>query len=180
MPTRSNSVVLLYCLLMLPATLSADEPSFEIESWEQRLNKRQRVGVDGKVYANDIDEDVLEKLRRRCEREGITNVEVILGQVEDPLLPRGALDLVFMINVYHHADDPVELVRNAISSLRAGGFLAIVECDPAKTDWGEEHHCTPQDTMLRQLHEAGYEVKGVENFLVEDALYLARPRPRSN
>jgi ubiquinone/menaquinone biosynthesis C-methylase UbiE len=211
--TRLASIVFLLCAPTLPGILAAEEPSFEIESWEERLNERQppieimdaigvtpgmvigeigagsgrmtmwlaeRVGTDGRVYANDIDEDALKKLKRRCERENITNIEVVLGEVEDPHLPKSALDLVFMINVYHHADDAVELVRNATPSLRAGGFLAIVECDPGKTDWGEEHHCTSQDTMFRELNEAGYEIIGVEDFLNEDALYLARPRAKGN
>jgi SAM-dependent methyltransferase len=134
-----------------------------------------RVGKTGRIYANDIDEKALDKLERRCGKEEIDNVTIILGQSENPLLPKNTLDLLFMINVYHHADDPVALLRSAKASLKPGGRLAIVECDPDKTDWGEEHGCTGVKKMNRQLGRAGYEVVHIESFLDEDSIYLARP-----
>jgi SAM-dependent methyltransferase len=137
----------------------------------------QRVGLDGKVYANDIDEGALDALRRRCEEDDVRNVEIVVGEVEDPLLPAGALDLVFLINVYHHAEDPVALLRNARASLAPEGRLAIVECDPGKTDWGEDHGCVAPQEMVRQLSGVGYELVRIESFLREDSLCLFR---RSN
>ena len=134
-----------------------------------------RVGPEGKIYANDIDEEALEKLARRCEKEGLANVEIIVGKVADPLLPSGALDMVFMINVFHHIEDPVELVRNAIPALKPGGTLAIVECDPVKTGW-DDHGCTDAEAMPRQLERAGYEMVRVETFLEQDNIFIARPR----
>jgi ubiquinone/menaquinone biosynthesis C-methylase UbiE len=136
----------------------------------------ERVGPAGMVYANDIDRDALHKLAKRAKREGMDRVETIVGEVEDPLLPEGALDIVFMINVYHHADDPVALVRNALPALKPGGFLAIVECDPDKVDWAEEHGCASRKRLSGDLERAGYEMIRVETFLDEDGLYLARPR----
>jgi ubiquinone/menaquinone biosynthesis C-methylase UbiE len=134
-----------------------------------------RVGPGGKVYANDIDEEALEKLARRCEKEGLANVEIIVGKVMDPLLPAGTLDMVFMINVFHHAEDPVALVRNAIPALKPGGTLAIVECDPDKTGW-DDHGCTGLEEMPPQLERAGYEMVRVETFLEQDNIFIARPR----
>jgi ubiquinone/menaquinone biosynthesis C-methylase UbiE len=134
----------------------------------------QRVGPEGKIYANDIDEEALGKLRRRCERDDVRNVEIIVGEVKDPLLPESTLDLVFLINVYHHADDPVALLHNARASLAAGGLLAIVECDPGKIDWAKEHGCVAPDEMVRQLSGAGYELVRTDSFLREDSLNLFR------
>lgn len=136
-----------------------------------------RVGPRGRIYANDIDEEALERLALRCEREGLANVEVIVGEVLDPRLPAGALDLVFMINVYHHAEDPVTLLRNALPSLKPGGTLAIVECDPVKTGW-DDHGCTHPEEMPRQLERAGYEMVRVETFLEQDNIFIARPKSK--
>jgi SAM-dependent methyltransferase len=207
--TRGVALTFPLVFLLLPPVLIAAEPSFEVEDWEKRLNRRQppveimdtvgmepgmtigeigagsgrmtmwiaeRVGPDGKVYANDIDRKALRKLDKRARREDMEQIETIVGEVEDPLLPAGALDVVFMINVYHHAEDPVALVRNAIPSLKPGGYLAIVECDPAKADWAEEHGCAGRERLTDDLEEAGYEIIRVETFLEEDGLYLARPR----
>ena len=60
----------------------------------------RRVGETGKIYANDIDKTSMEYLRDRCLRTGITNVEIVLGKVDDPLFPKAALDMVFMILTY--------------------------------------------------------------------------------
>jgi len=133
-----------------------------------------RVGPEGRIYANDIDEEALQKLARRCEKEGLENVEIIVGEVLDPRLPAGALDMVFLINVFHHAEDPVALVRNAIPALKPGGTLAIVECDPDKTGW-DDHGCTGAEEMPRQLERAGYEMVRVETFLEQDNIFIARP-----
>lgn len=199
------------CLLFLPCLGWAEEPKFELEPWEKRINQRQpplpildaiglkpgmvvgeigagtgrmtmwladRVGPEGQVYANDVNKDALGQLASRCENEGLGNVKTVLGEVEDPRLPAAALDMVFMINVYHHAENPVALVRNAIASLKPDGVLAIVECDPDKVDWGAEEGCTRKEDMIHELDQAGYEVLRIEGegFLREDNIFLGRPK----
>jgi len=134
-----------------------------------------RVGEKGKVYANDIDQEALNHLNRRCKKDNFQNVVTILGEVEDPLLPENTLDLAFMINVYHHLDMPVSLVRNIIPSLKSTGILAIVDADPDKSDFGPGHS-TPMEEMLAQLDEAGYKLIRVESFLPDDNIYICRPK----
>lgn len=135
----------------------------------------QRVGDKGKVFANDIDTRALERLLRRCKRDGIKNIKTIIGDVDNPKLPSAALDIVFMINVYHHLSDPLTLIQNTLPSLKANGYLAIVECDPDKVDWGEDHGCIRKMEMTEVLMEAGFEVIRIETFLSEDNIYIAKP-----
>jgi ubiquinone/menaquinone biosynthesis C-methylase UbiE len=134
-----------------------------------------RVGDSGKVYANDINKESLEHLRERCKRDGFKNVEIVIGEGEDPKLPANALDIAFMINVYHHLDNPVPLIRNLLPNLKPDGILAIVECDPDKVDWGKEEGCTQKKDMIRELKEAGFEVVRIETFLNDDNIYIAKP-----
>jgi ubiquinone/menaquinone biosynthesis C-methylase UbiE len=134
-----------------------------------------RVGDTGKVYANDINTGSLEQLRERCKRDGFENVEIVIGEMEDPKLPVSALDIAFMINVYHHLDNPVPLIRNLLPCLKPDGILAIVECDPDKVDWGKEEGCTRKKDMVRELKEAGFEVIRIETFLNDDNIYIAKP-----
>jgi ubiquinone/menaquinone biosynthesis C-methylase UbiE len=138
-----------------------------------------RVGPDGKVYANDIDEEKLAYLKHRCERDSIYNVETILGEVDDPLLPEGQLDLVYLINTYHHLDRPVELMRNILPSLEPGGLLVIIEHDPDKYPSAGPRHSTPHKRLLRQAEEAGYELLRLEDFLERDYINIFRPIPKS-
>jgi ubiquinone/menaquinone biosynthesis C-methylase UbiE len=134
-----------------------------------------RVGDEGKVYANDIDRKALDHLESRCKKDNLGNVVTVLGEVEDPLLPENALDLAFMINVYHHLDMPVALVRNIIPSLKPTGILAIVDADPEKSNFGP-NHSTPMEEMLVQLDEAGYKLIRVEKFLPDDNIYICQPK----
>ncbi len=138
-----------------------------------------RVGDGGKIYANDIDRKALDHLDRRCKEDNISNVVTILGEIEDPLLPENTLDLAFMINVYHHLDMPVALVRNIIPSLKSTGILAIVDADPEKSNYGP-NHSTPMEEMLTQLDEAGYKLIRVETFLPDDNIYICRPKKHTS
>jgi ubiquinone/menaquinone biosynthesis C-methylase UbiE len=136
----------------------------------------RRVGSEGKIYANDVDEGSLSYLSRRCRRERIENVVTILGRTDDPLFPAEALDLVFMINTYHHLARPVLLLRNIIPSLKPGAIVAIVEHDPAKSGAGWEKESTTPETMRRQASEAGFEVLRVETFLSQDNIFILGPK----
>jgi SAM-dependent methyltransferase len=105
-------------------------------------------------------------------------VATILGTVEDPRLPRAALDIAFMTNTYHHLEKPVELVRNLLPALKEGGLLAIVERDKDRTGYKDE--ATSREDFIAQLDQAGFEVIKVDTSMKEDNIYIARPkRPKS-
>ena len=134
-----------------------------------------RVGENGKVYANDISKRSLDYLKRRCEKNNIENVVIILGKVTDPCFEENSLDIAFMINVYHHLVKPVELVKNVFPSLKPDGILAIVEHDPVKSGYSLAES-TPKKTMLEQLDAAGIKVIRIESFLKNDYIYICRPK----
>jgi ubiquinone/menaquinone biosynthesis C-methylase UbiE len=137
-----------------------------------------RVGKNGRVYANDISEGDLAYLRERCERDGIDNIETILGEVTDPLLPEGTLDLVYVINSYHHFEDPVALLRNVVPCLKPGGRLVIIEHDRDK--YGEQAgtHCKPQNELIDEAYRGGFYLVGIETFLEKDNINIFIPRDR--
>jgi tRNA A58 N-methylase Trm61 len=63
------------------------------------------AGPKGKVYAVDIQPRMLELLRQNMQQRGLTNVETVLGAVDDPKLPAASVDLVLMVDVYHEFSD---------------------------------------------------------------------------
>ncbi len=128
-----------------------------------------RVGEKGKVYAEDIDAAALKYLEKRCERWGLENVETILGEVTDPKLPEGKLDVIFVISAYHHFSDPVELLKNARSALKPDGKLAIGEWFP--TDESPRSG-TPPEKMEAQMNAAGYRLERIETFLKANRMYI--------
>lgn len=139
------------------------------------VHMARRVGDSGTVYANDIDQNALLYLGFRCMRDSINNVVTVLGEVTDPKLPGGALDMVYIINTYHHLDEPVELMKNILPSLKPEGTLVIIEHDPVKCpDMGS--HSTPQQVLIDQAGEAGFELVRIETFLERDNINIFRVR----
>jgi ubiquinone/menaquinone biosynthesis C-methylase UbiE len=87
----------------------------------------ERVGPLGKVYANDIQPDMLRLLRWNMEQRRLANVETVLGAIDDPKLPRGAVDLVLLVDVYHEFSAPQSMLRGIRESLRKDGRLVLLE-----------------------------------------------------
>ena len=88
----------------------------------------RRVGPNGKVYAEDIQQPMVSAMNLRIQREGLEKiVRTVLGTPSDPSLPRNALDAVLIVDTYHEMEDPVVLLRNVGASLKPGGRLGIVQ-----------------------------------------------------
>jgi ubiquinone/menaquinone biosynthesis C-methylase UbiE len=85
-----------------------------------------RVGPNGVVYAEDIQREMIESIRRRVDREGLRNVRTILGSPDDPNLPAG-LQAVLIVDSYTQFQDPVSLLRNTGKALAPNGRLGIVD-----------------------------------------------------
>jgi SAM-dependent methyltransferase len=86
-----------------------------------------RVGPAGRVYANDVQPQMLNILARRLERANITNVTLIEGTLDDPRLPPASLDLALMVDVYHELSQPQAILRHLRGSLKPGGRLVLLE-----------------------------------------------------
>lgn len=86
-----------------------------------------KVGVTGKVLAVEIQDAMLNLLRRRAEAIKATNVEVVKGSEVDPHLPVGGVDLVLLVDVYHELAYPFEVMGNVYRSLKPGGRVVFVE-----------------------------------------------------
>jgi len=133
----------------------------------------RRVGNTGKIYANDIVERVLQTIRDRCEREGISNITTILGKVENPLLPKGELDMVIMVYAFHEFEKPVLLLNNLKSSMKPNTNLVIVERDPEKYSRSRRHFMT-KEAILKTVKKADFELVRIETFLPRDNIYIFR------
>ncbi len=90
----------------------------------------RRVGPRGKVYAQDVQREMLEAIRRRVAKEGLQNVETRLGKGSDPNLPASTLDAVLVVDVYPEVEDRVTLLRNLGASLKPNGRIGIVNYKP--------------------------------------------------
>lgn len=91
------------------------------------LRLSRRVGETGKVYAVDIQPQMLNILRERLQKDGIKNVATILGSPGDPYLPPNTFDLILMVDVYHEVSQPQKLLRKLKPALKQDGRLVLLE-----------------------------------------------------
>ena len=87
----------------------------------------EAVGPKGKVLAVEIQQEMLDLLEQDLKQRRIDNVELIRGKVDDPNLPKGKVDLVLMVDVYHEFEFPYEMMQHIVQSLRPGGRVVLVE-----------------------------------------------------
>ena len=134
------------------------------------------VGARGRVLAQDIVPATRDRLAERVQQEKLDNVAVRLGQPEDPMLPVGSFDRIFLVHMYHEVTDPYQFLWNLRAGLKPGGLIVLVDADrPVK------RHGMPPRQMLCEFAALG--LKPVQTTrLADDETYFAmfravRPRP---
>ncbi|HEV8346379.1 MAG TPA: class I SAM-dependent methyltransferase [Vicinamibacterales bacterium] len=126
----------------------------------------KRVGPTGTVYANDLQPQMLEMLRRRLEKEKITNVTLVQGTVDDPKLPPASVDLELMVDVYHELSQPQAMLRALRQALKPGGRLVLLEYrkeDPS-IPIRLEHKMTVAEAKM-ELEAEGFTLSKVDESL---------------
>lgn len=88
-----------------------------------------RVGESGRVLAQDIDPDALERLGRRVERERLENIYIKLGETDDPRLEVDSFDRIFLVHVYSEVTEPYAFMWRMWPALAQGGQVIVVEYD---------------------------------------------------
>jgi ubiquinone/menaquinone biosynthesis C-methylase UbiE len=133
-----------------------------------------RVGSDGKIYANDIDEDILEEIRKKCDANSIKNVITILGTEKDPKFADTALDMAVMMIAFHDFKYPVEMMQNLARALKPDAPVIIIERNPDKWEHGRGHFL-PLDELTARIRKSGYTVLKIMDFLPRDTIVICMP-----
>lgn len=114
----------------------------------------QRVGEQGRVLAQDIDENALSRLGQRVEKERLDNVSIKLGGIDDPRLPENSFDRVFMVHMYHEVAEPYAFLWRLWPSLKQGGKAIVVDVD-RPTD----QHGIPPFLLKCEFERVGFELE---------------------
>ena len=86
------------------------------------------VGETGRIYATDIQQEMLDILMVQMRKRGVEKiVQPILGTVQDCGVPAASADTIILVDVYHELDFPYEMARSMIAALKPGGRLVLVE-----------------------------------------------------
>lgn len=121
-----------------------------------------RAHPDATVYGVDIEPDMVRYLAERAKREGLGNLEAILGGPTDPKLP-APVDRVLLVNTYHHVEGRAPYFKALAASLRPGARVAIIDYRP-DAPRGPAHKL-PRETVISEMREAGYRVSAEHDFL---------------
>lgn len=126
----------------------------------------RRVGPGGKVYANDLQPQMLDLLRQRLAQARIDNVMLVQGAVDDPKLPDASVDLELMVDVYHELSQPQAMLRHLRDALRPKGRLVLLEYrkeDPT-IPIRLEHKMTVREAKL-EVEAEGFALSRVDESL---------------
>jgi SAM-dependent methyltransferase len=132
--------------------------------WTVRLS--ERVGSTGKVFATDLQPQMLAILKSRLAHERISNVTLVQGAVDNPGLPPASVDLELMVDVYHELSQPQAMLRGLRDALKPNGRLVLLEYrkeDP-RVPIKLEHKMSVAEAKLEVEHE-GFTLAEVDEAL---------------
>lgn len=102
----------------------------------------QRVGPNGKVYAEDLREKEMADVQSRAQKENLPQIQTIVGAPDDPKLPVGTLDAILVCNAYHEFHDYNDMIQGMYKALKPGGVLGIIDA-PAEPGQPRESYYQP-------------------------------------
>jgi len=138
----------------------------------------ERVGPTGRVFAADIQPEMLDLLRSRVKRARLDQVELVRSTETEPGLPEGLFDLVLMVDVYHELARPQEVLRKLRASLKPDGRLVLIEFRK-ESPWvpiREEHKMSVKEARM-ELEAEGYRFDRVIDVLPWQHILVFRLSP---
>lgn len=141
----------------------------------------QRVGTKGRVLAQDINRGALDRLAERVVRERLLdNVAIKEGGIDDPRLPPGSFDRIFMVHMYHEITEPYAFLWRMRPALAKGGQVIVVDRDLPLSQ-----HGIPPKLLFCEFAAVGYRLKEfaerpeVSAYFARFELDGERPSPES-
>lgn len=121
------------------------------------------VGPTGKVYAEEIGQDMLDAVAQKAKERQWGHIVTVLGTTEDPKLPDATMDLISMHHVFHHFAKPAGMLANFWADLKPGGHLVIIDRERGpQREWADmagrekKHSWVGETTVVRLARESGF------------------------
>lgn len=128
----------------------------------------------GTVFAVDIKPNMVKHLAERAKANGIGNLRAVVGSQSSPNLPE-PVDLVLLLNVYHHIAERPTYFKRLREWLRPGGRVAIIDFRPESPRGAPKHLRLSAETIAAEMGAAGYRGAGAHDFLPRQNFLLFRP-----
>jgi predicted methyltransferase len=134
-----------------------------------------RALPEGKVYAADVEPEMVRHLRERARGEGIANLQAVEATRDDPRLPE-AVDLVLMVNVQGLMVSPGDYFARLRSSIRPGGRVAIISTRIDAPVGAREDMRVSPDKVRKDMAEQGYDLVAEHDFLPYQFFFVFSPK----
>ncbi len=129
----------------------------------------------GRVYAVDIEPDMVKYLAERARREGLKNLTAVAGTPDDARLPR-KVDLILMVDTYHHIEQRERYFRKLAQSLKPGGRIAIIDFNDRSTMGPPPSARIAAAQVTAEMSQAGYRPAGAHQFLPNQYFLSFQPK----
>jgi SAM-dependent methyltransferase len=129
---------------------------------------------EGRVYGVDTEPDMVKYLSERTKREGLKNVIVVTGRPDDPRLPE-KVDLIIMVDVFHHIEDRDRYLRRLQDSLKPDGRIAIIDFRMDSPQGPPKSARITPENVKAELKSAGYALVQEHTFLPDQYFLIFQP-----
>jgi ubiquinone/menaquinone biosynthesis C-methylase UbiE len=135
------------------------------------------VGPEGRVYAVDVQPGMLQLVQQNALKAKVANIVPVLGAIDDPRLPAGALDLIIMVDVYHEFSQPQKMLQRMREALKPGGRLVLFEYRGEDPDVPIQplHKMTKAQVKLEVEHEGFTQQRVFEDLPWQHLIVFTRP-----
>jgi ubiquinone/menaquinone biosynthesis C-methylase UbiE len=117
-----------------------------------------------KVYAVDIEPSMVNYLRERAAKESLHNMIAVQAAADRPNLPE-PVDVVLIVDTYHHIGDREAYFRNLAKSIKPNGRVAIIDFKPDSPEGPPTEFRFPQEKFKFEMSNAGYKLAAQHDFL---------------
>ena len=125
-----------------------------------------RVGERGRVYAVDVDPEMVRHLNRRLRDAGIRNVQTVLADPADPLLPDASVDRFVVVNTWHHVEDQAGYLARMRRMLKPGGQVVMIDYQKRELPVGPPLAMKiAREDLVAQMSASGFRLAREHNFL---------------
>jgi predicted methyltransferase len=135
-----------------------------------------RMLPNGKVYAVDVEPDMVKYLAERAAKEKLANLIALAGTADDARLPEKA-DVILLVDVYHHIDRRDRYFRRLRESLKPGGRLAVIDFRMDSPAGPPRSARIAPERVAAELKAAGYSLSQEHGFLPRQYFLVFRPAP---
>ena len=135
-----------------------------------------RMLPSGKVYAVDVEPDMVKYLQERAQKEKLENLVAVAGTPADARLPEKA-DVIVLVDVYHHIDRRTDYFSRLRSSLKPGGRLSVIDFRMDSPAGPPKSARIPAERVIAELKAAGYSLTQRHDFLPRQYFLVFRPAP---